>query len=88
MPRRGGPGRLWGIAVCLLAGAVALNLATPAIAAAALAAYLRGVLHTNAVRVGLAVWPPPALWWGRVDRLTMTARNAIRAYVRQLATGT
>ena len=76
MPRRGGPGWLWGFAVCILAGAVAINLATPAIAAAALAAYLRGVLHTDAVRVGLAAWPPPALWWGRVDRLTVTARHA------------
>ena len=76
MARSGGRGRLWGFAVCILAGAVAINLATPNVAAAALGAYLRGLLHTNAVRVRLAAWPPPALWWGRVDRLTVTARDA------------
>jgi DUF2993 family protein len=76
VPRRGGLGWLWKFAVGILAGAVAVNLATPAIASAAFAAYLRGVLHTHEVRVGLAAWPPPALWWGRVDRLTVTARDA------------
>jgi DUF2993 family protein len=82
VPRAGGRGAVWGLAVCVIASAVAINLATPAIAAAALEGYLRGVLHAGRVQVGLAAWPPPALWWGRVDRLTVAARDVQMGTVR------
>lgn len=69
------PGRVWRWSVGILAAALAANLGTPAVVAAALARPLRTALGTNQVDVTVESWPPPALWWGRVDHMTVQARD-------------
>jgi LmeA-like phospholipid-binding len=72
-PRR--PGTLWLWSVAVLAAAIGANLGTPVIAAAAVRGSLRTLLGTAQVDVALQTWPPPALWWGSVDRMTVRARD-------------
>ncbi|HKV45240.1 MAG TPA: DUF2993 domain-containing protein [bacterium] len=73
MPPPPRPGRLWLVAVGVLALAVAVNLGTPLVAAAAFRGYLMALLPSRALDVRLMAWPPLALWWGRVDLLTVAA---------------
>lgn len=70
-----GPGGVWLWSVAVLAAAVGVNLATPVVAAAALRDSLRTLLGTSQVDVLLEAWPPPALWWGTADRMTIVARD-------------
>ncbi len=60
----------------MLAAALGANLATPAVVGAACARALRTALGTDHVDVVVESWPPPALWWGRVDRMAVRARDA------------
>ncbi len=71
-----GPGTLWVLAVAVLALAAGVSLATPLIANAQLRAALSRTLGTSDVRVQVSAWPPPALWWGQVDVLTVEAHRA------------
>jgi LmeA-like phospholipid-binding len=72
-PRR--PGSVWRWSVGLLAAALGANLATPPLVGAALARPLRTALGTAQVDVVVASWPPPVLWWGRVDHMALRARD-------------
>lgn len=71
----GRPGRLWRWSVGILAAILGANLAAPAVVAAALARSLRTTLSTDRVDVVVESWPAPALWWGRVDRMSVLARD-------------
>lgn len=68
-------GRAWRWSVGVLAAAIAANLATPSLVGAAFARPLRTVLGTDRVDVAVESWPPPVLWWGRVDRMAVQARD-------------
>lgn len=74
--RRGSPwaGRAWLALVLALSLAVGASLAGPKVAAAALDLVLVRTLNAERVRVNVAAWPP-ALWWGRMDTLTVAAQN-------------
>jgi DUF2993 family protein len=73
--RGAGPGRQWAGVVGFLAVATAIGVLASALAAAELRAALRRVLAASSVQVSLVAWPPPAVWWGRVDVLTVAARS-------------
>ncbi|HYM90576.1 MAG TPA: DUF2993 domain-containing protein [bacterium] len=83
MPRADWSRRLWWSAVGILAAAVGVNLATPVVAAALVGEPLRTYLDAAGVDVTLEAWPPPALWWGRMDRITVAARD-VRAGAQRL----
>jgi hypothetical protein len=68
-------GALWLFTVGVLAIAAGGSLGTPVIARALLKAFLHDLLHPGSLEVRLEVWPPPALWWGRVDILTVLAHE-------------
>ena len=70
-----GPGTPWLAAVSVLVVAAAVSLATPPVANAQLRAALGRALGTSDVRVQVSAWPPPALWWGRVDVMAVEARH-------------
>jgi hypothetical protein len=72
-PRR--PGILWVWSVAALVAAIGANLGAPVIAAGAVKGSLRTLLGTAQVDVALEAWPPLALWWGSVDRMTVLARD-------------
>lgn len=55
--------------------AVGLSLLTPPVANAALRVALGRALDTAEIRVNAVSWPSPALWWGQVDVLAVTARH-------------
>jgi LmeA-like phospholipid-binding len=74
---------LWWASVGVLAVLVGVNLATPAVCAALVAGPLRTFLDAAGVEVTVEAWPPPALWWGRIDRITMSARD-VRAGEQRL----
>ena len=76
MSRSSRPGALWLWSVGILAAAVGASLGTPAFAAAAFKETLIPILGTNRITVILEAWPPPALWWGRVGRMTVVALDA------------
>jgi hypothetical protein len=61
--------------VAALAVAAGGSLATPPIASAQLGAALGRSLGTSDISVQVSGWPPPALWWGRVDVLAVKARH-------------
>jgi DUF2993 family protein len=69
-----GPGALWVALVALLGAALFVNLATPPIAGAAMRMAFGRMLGTGAVDVTVAAWPPPSLWWGNIEMLSVTAR--------------
>lgn len=69
------PSTTWFLAVGLLAVATALSLATRSVTAALLRGALGRSLGTSDVRVDLVAWPPPAVWWGHVDVLSVAART-------------
>ena len=69
------PGLLWRWSVGVLAAAVGVNLAAPAVAAGALRESLRTQLGTHQVDVALDTWPPSAPLWGSVDHMTVLARD-------------
>lgn len=69
------PGAVWSAVVGVLAVAVGVSLLTPPIANAELRVALGRALATADIRVNAASWPPPALWWGQVDVLAVTARH-------------
>ena len=71
----GRPGTVWRWSVGILAVALGANLAAPAVVAAAFARPLRTALGTDQVDVAVESRPAPALWWGRVDRMTVRARD-------------
>lgn len=71
----GRAGSVWRWSVGILAAALGANLAAPAVVAAAFARSLRTALGTDRVDVAVESWPPPALWWGRVDRMTVRASD-------------
>jgi len=73
VPRAPRLGRLWAVVVGALALAVAVNLGTPLVAAAAFRGYLRTLLPSRGLDVRLVARPPLALWWGRVDLVTVAA---------------
>jgi LmeA-like phospholipid-binding len=76
------PGSVWRWSVGLLAAVLGANLATPPLVGAALARPLRTALGTNQVDVAVESWPPPALWWGRVDHMTVHARDVATGDLR------
>ncbi len=69
------PKRWWWYSVGVLTAALCINLATPVVAAALVGDSLRTFLAAAAVDVTLEAWPTPALWWGRMDRMTVAARD-------------
>lgn len=69
------PGSGWVWSVALLAAALGVNLAAPFLVGAACARALRTALGTGHVDVVVESWPPLALWWGRVDRMVVRARD-------------
>jgi len=73
--RRQGPGVAWFAAVGILVAAIGVSTLTPPIANAALRVALGRALDTADIRVSAVAWPPPALWWGQVDVLAVTARH-------------
>jgi LmeA-like phospholipid-binding len=79
-PRR--PGSVWCWSVGLLAAAIGANLATPPVVGAAFARPLRTALGTAQVDVIVESWPPPVLWWGRVDRMAVNARDVAAGDLR------
>ncbi len=66
---------MWLGAVGLLVVATGISLATPPIADAQLRAALGRTLGTSNIEVRIATWPPPAVWWGKVDVLSVAARH-------------
>lgn len=76
-PRKTGvrAGVVWWAAVVALVVAIGVSVGGPTVASAALDMALVRALNAERVQVEVAAWPPPALWWGRVDVLTVTARN-------------
>jgi hypothetical protein len=73
---------VWRWSVGVLAAALVANLAAPVVAGAVFARSLRTVLGTDQVDVVAESWPPPALWWGRVDRMVVHARDVIAGDLR------
>ncbi len=71
----GRPGGVWLVTVGLLGAAVGASLAAPPIAAAQLRMVLGRTLGAESVRADVVAWPPPALWWGKVDVLSVTIRH-------------
>ncbi len=69
------PTRLRLVSTGLVILAAALSGLAPLIAGAALRVALSRDLRTADVRVGVATWPPPALWAGRIDVLSVAARH-------------
>ncbi len=76
------PGRAWRWSVGVLVAALGANLATPVLVGAAFARPLRTVLGTDQVDVVVESWPPPVLWWGRVDHLAVRARDVTAGDLR------
>ncbi|HLJ61218.1 MAG TPA: DUF2993 domain-containing protein [bacterium] len=76
-PRKAGvrAGVLWWAVVVALVVAVGVSVGGPTVASAALDMALVRALDAERVRVEVTAWPPAALWWGRVDVLTVAARN-------------
>ena len=70
--RRGG---LWLATVGLVAVAVGTSLAAPPLTAMQLRTALGHALSAESVQTSVVVWPPPALWWGRADVLSIAARR-------------
>ena len=73
--RRFPAGMVWWGAVALLLVAVAASVTGPWAAASALSTAIGGGAVAGRVRVSVVTWPPPALWWGRVDVLQVHARG-------------
>jgi hypothetical protein len=82
-PQRVWAGYLWCGVVSVLVLAVLASVTGPWIAASALGVAIAGGVGAGQVRVNVATWPPPAVWWGRVDVLNVTGRDlrigAVRA---------
>lgn len=71
--RRSAVGAAWWGAVGLLLVAVLASVTGPWVAASALNTAIAGDVAGGPVQVSVATWPPPALWWGRVDLLRVHA---------------
>jgi len=69
-------GRVWPVAVAVLAFAVAINLSTPAIATAVLKSAFGRSFHVGGgIQASVEAWPPPAPWWGTADVMSLAARD-------------
>jgi len=64
---------VWWGAVGLLLVAVLASVTGPWAAASALNTAIAGDVAGGPVEVSVVTWPPPALWWGRVDVLRVHA---------------
>jgi hypothetical protein len=69
------PRGLWLATLGLAGAAVGASLAGPPLAAIQLKTALGRALSAESVQASMVVWPPPALWWGRVDVLSIAARH-------------
>jgi len=74
-PRRTWVGAAWWGIVGLLLVAVLASVTGPWVAASALKTAIGGDVPAGGVRVSVVTWPPPALWWGQVDVLNVSARD-------------
>lgn len=61
--------------VGLLGVAVGASLAASPLAAAQLRSALGRPLAAESVQIDVAASPPPAVWWGRIDRLRVAMRH-------------
>ncbi|HLW47320.1 MAG TPA: DUF2993 domain-containing protein [bacterium] len=69
------PLALWLAAVGLLAAALTASLSAPSVAGTALQIALVRSFGTSDVTVAVRTWPAPALWWGNIGMLSVTARS-------------
>lgn len=65
----------WLAAVGLLAAALAASLGAPPAAGTALRIALVRSFGTDDVTVAVHSWPAPALWWGNIGMLSVSARS-------------